>query len=212
MGALESRKMPRRQSDMTLKLYIENAEIGKNFEAVKESLPCAGLLWLNDLRTSAMEKFLDAGIPGPKVEEWKYTNLGFLANENFSIAHKTSHESEVKAYFYKAYIATIKGPVIVFVNGYMDKGLSQFPEDGDVIVDSFSDKPELFKQDLANLEGAGSLDNLNRAMVTDGYSLRISENSEPSQPLQIIHIVTSGTDMQSLRTRAQIKLARGSKA
>jgi len=202
---------------MTVKLYIENPEIGPDFEATQEKLslpdnPSPEASWLKHARATAMDKFLTVGIPGPKVEEWKYTNLGFLANENFALAHRAAQTSEITASFDEAYMAAITGPVIVFVNGYLDKTLSRFPKEGGMALTVFSDDPESFRQDLAARDDSTSLNNLNRALVTDGYSLKLSENTAMAQPVQIIHIVTAETDRQSARTRGQITLARGAKA
>ena len=197
---------------MAQKLYLDNPAWTKGFDAVKASLTGAEKAWLNDLRADAMAKFTATGIPGPKVEEWKYTPLGFLANENYAVAPKASQSTEIKALFDKAYSEKIAGPVVVFVNGHINPDLTSFPTQEGLVFDVFSENPQVFRESLTACNGATSLNNLNRAMVTDGYSLEIGENVDLDQPIQIIHIATSGTNMHSLRSRSRIVAGKGAKA
>ena len=48
------------------------------FNEIRERLPGAALPWLARLRGSAIEHFASCGLPTPRVEEWKYTNLAQL--------------------------------------------------------------------------------------------------------------------------------------
>lgn len=193
-------------------LHLHNPEIGKHFEGVRSSLTGADQPWLNDLRAGAMTRFTTTGIPGPKVEEWKYTNLGFLANENFAVVEKADQSTEVKAFFDAAYMADIKGPVVVFVNGHIYPALSTYPNEEGVEFSIFSENTAAFRVSLERSDAASSLNDLNRAMVTDGYRLEIAPGVQLSQPVQIIHIVTSGTDMKLIPVRAQIVAGKGTKA
>lgn len=197
---------------MAKKLYLDTPDITQGFEAVKGSLPGADLPWLNDLRATAMAEFSTVGLPGPHVEEWKYTNLGFLANENFDLATAGDQSVEAKSLFDKAYCANIAGPVAVFINGYFSSALSSLQHQDGAIFTIFSQNPEALRDSLAVTEQSTSLNNLNRAMATDGYSLEVSAGVDQNDPLQIIHIVTSGTDGKSLRTRARITAEAGAKA
>ncbi len=192
---------------MTLKLHLDNPEIAREFDALKASLPGADQPWLNDLRSEAMTCFTDSGIPGPKVEEWKYTNLGFLARETFGPASKTHGQSEIKALFDRAHFKNIAGPVVVFVNGYIHKSLSSFPDESGVRLSVFSEQPQKFQQDMRVTGGSSALDNLNKAMVTDGYHIEIS--SKTPTPIQIIHLATSDSHMRSLRLRGRVSVDPG---
>ncbi len=201
---------------MTLKRYLDTPEVGKNFEKRKAGFAGADQGWLSDIRARAMDKFMAAGLPGPKVEEWKYTNLGFLArflaNENFEISKTDPDTTEIKMLFDRAYMGNIAGSVVVFVNGHFNPALSSCPDEDGVKFSIFSENPEAFRQSLAEPKQATSLNNLNRAMVTDGYYLEISAQTTMPQPIQIIHLATSGSDGRSLHTRGKISLAAGAKA
>lgn len=109
---------------MAMKLYMDNPAIADSFAAAGAHLPGAGEAGLNDLRRAALKRFAAVGIPGPKVEEWKYTSLGFLTHETFAVAEEAAHQAEVRSLFETARMAEIDGPMVVFVNGYLDSELS----------------------------------------------------------------------------------------
>jgi len=201
---------------MTLKRYLDTPEVGRNFEKRKTGFVGADQAWLSDLRARAMDKFMATGLPGPKVEEWKYTNLGFLArflaNENFEVSKTDPDTAETKSLFDRAYIENISGPTVVFVNGHFNSALSSRPDEDGVTFSIFSENPGGFRQSLAEEKQATPLNNLSRAMVTDGYHLQVSAQVTMSRPIQVIHLATSGSDGQSFHTRAKISLAAGAKA
>ena len=197
---------------MTLKLYLDNPEIEPGFEAVRASLPGADLPGLNMLRGDAMSRFVKSGIPGPKVEEWKYTNLNFLAKENFQPAAETVSSEDVKSLFDKAYMKDIAGPVVVFVNGHINTALSSYPDEKGLAFTVLSENAEVFQESLKESEKSGALNNLNQALVTDGYQMKIAAGTQLKQPVQIVHIATSSTDMKSLRTRVRIEAGENAKA
>ncbi len=190
---------------MAKKLYFDNTALKARFEADKSSFIGADLAWLNNVRTEAMAQFMALGIPGPKVEEWKYTNLTFLANENFTALAKSDQKKEAKIYFDKAYIKAIRGPVVVFVNGYLDRTLSTFEGLDEEYFSFFSEQPQNFKNMLENTLGSTSFNHLNCALVTDGYRLNIPENTVLDDIIQIIHIATSAAHMKSFYTRTAIE-------
>ncbi len=50
-----------------------------DFERLSMEVPS----WLDDLRRSAMERFLDLGFPSTRLEDWKFTNLAPLTRNTF---------------------------------------------------------------------------------------------------------------------------------
>ena len=49
------------------------------FGALAGTLAGAGVPWLDAQRQGAIARFAETGFPTPKIEDWKYTNLGKLA-------------------------------------------------------------------------------------------------------------------------------------
>lgn len=197
---------------MTQKRYFAPPQITAGFKAVRSALPGADIDDFDGLRGDAMSKYMDSGLPGPKVEEWKYTNLNFLANENFDVARASTQEAEIKKLFEKAHIKGLSSSLLVFVNGYYYKPLSTSVDQKGIKLSFLSDNIQPFRDGMAVSDGDSSLNNLNRALVTDGYHLEIAPDVEMEQPLQIIHMATSGTDMTAMRHRVQIIAGTGAKA
>lgn len=194
---------------MAQKLHLDNPALAAQFDAIKDQLPGAGQSWVMNTRQAAMDEFMAVGIPGPKVEEWKYTKLNFLANENFPLAQKNSNTSEIKDYFDRSYRPDIPGHVLVFVNGTIDRTLSFCPSDTVADIGIFSENTADFKNTLVPMAASSPLNNLNRALVTDGYHIDIPAGKKLAHPIQIIHIVSAGTDMNSVHLRGQITVGAG---
>ena len=74
---------------MTEKNHFDGLNYENVYAAQKNMLPGTELSWLNDIRQSSMTKFVEVGLPGPKVEEWRYTNLTPLKSETYEIADKS---------------------------------------------------------------------------------------------------------------------------
>src|SRR5579863_2418689 len=55
----------------------------RQFAEAKVNLPGSGIGWLEALREEAIDRFGNNGFPTPKVEAWKFTNLGPLARTVF---------------------------------------------------------------------------------------------------------------------------------
>ena len=73
---------------------------------------------LSAWREKAFQRFLSLGFPTTGHEEWKYTNVSPLAQMAFSLPP-----------FQRVTIATaIKGPKLVFVNGWFQENLSDLEE------------------------------------------------------------------------------------
>lgn len=54
-------------------LSIERVE--QRWQKAAPALPGAGSTWLDELRATGLARYRDSGLPGPKLESWKFTNL-----------------------------------------------------------------------------------------------------------------------------------------
>ncbi len=66
------------------------------------ALPGADLPWLKTLRQEAIARFSALGLPSPRVEAWKYTNLGSLAKQPFVPSSMNAVLSATRACPFKA--------------------------------------------------------------------------------------------------------------
>src|SRR5258708_3737091 len=59
------------------------------FQSLQESRGVESSAWLERLRESAMDRFLESGFPSVREEEWKYTNVAAIAKSNFRPARSS---------------------------------------------------------------------------------------------------------------------------
>ena len=76
-----ARRQPER--DMTAKTN-PTQPFTDRLDAAASGLPGGGRPWLDRLRAEARAAYREAGLPGPKVEAWKYTNLNRLRRMGFA--------------------------------------------------------------------------------------------------------------------------------
>lgn len=193
---------------MTEKNHFDGLNYENVFAAQRNMLPGAELSWLNNIRQSSMAKFVEVGLPGPKVEEWKYTNLTPLKSETYEIANEeTSICSDMLA---GLTLLANTGTKVVFINGYFSKAHSKIESQSGIILKSLSD---FLKSDqnsaqllLSSLEKQNSLEHLNTALMTGGYVLQVEENTKLAEPIEIFHIATSNAKANALRSKCFIEM------
>ncbi|HRW28790.1 MAG TPA: Fe-S cluster assembly protein SufD, partial [Emcibacteraceae bacterium] len=191
---------------------------GLNYENVyaaqKNMLPGTELSWLNDIRQSSMTKFVEVGLPGPKVEEWRYTNLTPLKSETYEIADKSpSMSADILA---DLTVQENTGSKVVFINGYFSEAHSKIVSQSGIILKSL---PDFLKSDqnsaqalLSSLDKQNSLEHLNTALMTGGYVLQVEENVKLAEPIEIFHIATKGAEAKALRSKCFIEMKSQSSA
>ena len=80
------------------------------------ALPGAGLPWLDALRAEARGRSAD-GLPGTRMEAWKYTSLAPLAALDFPPPAPPAAEGRAEADLGAGAFDSMAGPSLVFVNG-----------------------------------------------------------------------------------------------
>lgn len=150
--------------------------------------------WLDQLRLNGIKTFSNTGLPTPRTEEWKYTNLKVLDNVSIGQAKDISVSSSSLAWLPKD-IATHK---LVFVNGQFSQELSDI---GDLEVGmkvlplsdallSNSDLMESLIGQNSSFEKAPVLA-LNTAFIKDGVVI-IVEKVEVAKPIEVIFVSQGG--------------------
>ncbi|MDG2204446.1 MAG: Fe-S cluster assembly protein SufD [Alphaproteobacteria bacterium] len=171
---------------------VENFVSG--FEAIRATLAGNDLPWLDSLRRSGIGQFEDIGLPGPKVESWKYTRLRPLEDTTFrpvTLADREAYIDQVPTV-----LPSGSGcPRIVFVNGFMRSDLSCLDNltEG-VTVESLGaavardpDWVEAHLGRIGRLEGQ-PLVALNTAMMNSGVVVHVRRGVVVEQPIQMIFI------------------------
>ncbi len=160
----------------------------------------------DDMRAQALAKFAEAGIPSPKSENWRYSDLKRL-REN-ALAPAAAHAAPDLP----APLAEVAAR-LVFVNGRYDETSSDL---GD-LWQAASIRP-LANHLMANEDRASELRSsddgismLNTALVRDGIVLSVPAGVEIEEPIEIIHIMENA-GQAAAHTRHLIELGEGASA
>ena len=176
------------------------------FDALPASL--AGAHGLGAVRRAALEAALADGLPGARVEAWKYTSLRALAARDFAPAQATAVDPAV--------LAGIPAPRLVFVNGQHDAALSDLgglpagvelgpmsavlagdgPRAAAVVGQSFDRADEPFAR-------------LNTALALDGVRLSVAAGVVVGAPLHLVFLGSPADGDQAAHLRHLLELHAG---
>ena len=151
-------------------------------------------LFISELRNDAIKNFETTGFPSKKDENWKYTSLKKVLNNEFSIFPKNDHVVEynkVQSYF----IGDIDSYKIVFIDGKYASHLSQTTHEGiDVCLMSAAlsePKYQLIIENYFNkIASQSGLNALNTAFCKEGAYIHIKKNRVSEKPIQIVQLCT----------------------
>jgi len=170
----------------------------ERFAALAPSLPGAGLPWLTALRQDAIARLDAHGLPTPRVEDWKYTNLNPLAGSDFSPA------GDIVRTWPKGLSADLILPKdaeahkLVFLNGRYDAALSHIGAlpAGVTLTTlgvALAQQPALIEAHLGRVAALNghAMVSLNTAFMGDGLVLVVPDGVAVEAPL---HLVSAGLD------------------
>ncbi|AXK71427.1 Fe-S cluster assembly protein SufD [Lysobacter sp. TY2-98] len=166
--------------------------------AAFDTLPLREAGGLGPARREALEALRRDGLPGARVEAWKYTSLRPLERRSFAAAN------EAQA-FDAAWVASIPAPRIVFVNGVFAGELSDLStlETG-VTVEPLS--AVLARGDSRECNVLGRrferadepFARLNAALATEGAIVRVDAGVQAKHALHLVTIgAPTGTEVAS---------------
>lgn len=150
------------------------------FAAVAPTLPGGGVPWLREAREAAIERFTRQGLPTPRTERWKYTNLNPLLKHAFTPA--TAVADGIAA----------RDPGFLFVNGVLRHGDRAEALPAGLSLRSLQqvldEEPELLAAHVGTL--ARSQDEplvaLNTAFMSGGYVLRVGRGVTSDKPVPLV--------------------------
>lgn len=186
------------------------------YGAIRDALPGGALPWLCALREGAIAAFAADGLPTPRTESWKYTNLrplekldfSLLADENISIDKLPTLLPHGAG-----------GHRLVFVNGAFRAELSVLDDlpDGvsagsmaDMLSHGPADLEEHFGQIGADTEQPMLA--LNTALMRDGLVLHVAPDVVVPLPIEVIFIGAAPDTPRAFHPRNLIVLAPGARA
>ena len=156
---------------------------------------------LHTRRRTAIEAFEDQGVPTPRNEEWKYTNLLPLMTTDYlpagSAEQSTDEHSKLKSDI-DARLAPLRASLpegsseIVFVNGQFSAELTSLAEDVpcEVLTDELVAGDEEVQELLTNIAGidAHPFVALNTALTANGVLIRVPKNTKINAPIHVASI------------------------
>lgn len=161
---------------------------------------------LNDRREEAFEAFVKAGFPNQKVERYKYSDMNqwFAPDYGVNINRVQFPFNPYEAF--KCDVPDISKLLYFMVNdSFMDNPLrkedatSQLPEG--VLVASLRETGEKYPELLENYYGTlakvteDATVALNTMFAQDGLVIYIPKNVHVAQPIQVINLLRSNSDM-----------------
>lgn len=149
--------------------------------------------WLQALRQTALTQFAQQGFPTIQHEDWKYTNLAALIQNNYKKAATANHSNPTAiTSLFKHDFACER---LVFINGFFSAEFSQLSTLAPGIqithlAQTLQQQPALLKPYLAQLaeQQTSAFTHLNTAFLHDGAYIHLPSNTTLSQPLHLLFL------------------------
>jgi Fe-S cluster assembly protein SufD len=171
--------------------------------------------WLRALREESLTRFAEQGLPGTRLEEWRYTNVTPLAKAGFEAA------GEAPAALARETVEALSFPVFacsvfVFVDGRFRPELSSPPAlSGSLRVESLA---ELRRRAPERLRGLGRLVDAKRhpfaalagALLDDGACLLVPRGARAAQPVHVVQLASGAQELRMQSPRLLVVAEPGS--
>jgi len=146
------------------------------------------------LRQRAFERFSTLGFPTTRDEDWHFTSVTPIAERTFK-SFKAS-PSTLTLGELKPYLVDPEWHRLVFVNGRLEPGLSQFaglPAAVSVspISEMLREEPEWIQEHLGSIAGfdKAAFTAMNMAFMQDGTVVRVPKGEIVETPIHVMHLV-----------------------
>lgn len=177
------------------------------YARLAEQLPGQADSWLRVEREAALERFTQMGLPTPRDERWKYTDLRLLEKRPLKAAQPIETELTVESLPIPSGLDAHR---LVFLNGLFSPALSDIgslpPRTRIESLSQHLQRPgdEIRAQLNATLNGAsGPLSDFNFAFMRDGLYLRLADGVVLERPVYVLYL-SSGAGLASMRNLVQI--------
>jgi Fe-S cluster assembly protein SufD len=127
-------------------------------------------------RKKNLEFFNKIGFPNKKYEDWKFSDLNSILGKNFNNIENNDFLPKEKNL---KFIEEFEHNFISLYNGRLISSDFTYEEKNKIFIENFNYKDE------KNFDKKNSLNSLNHALASGGFSLEIFENYELKKPLVI---------------------------
>ncbi len=185
---------------------MTTAELTKK-EILLESLSALDFssepLFAKNLRVEAKKALTQLEFPTGKTEYWKYTRIGKIINNNYSVAtSKQTNKIEITKYL----IPELDTHVVVLINGFYHEELSKIETQKGVKIHSLknaiAEEDGFIKAHLAQIAKAENeiFIAINTWSFTDGVYIDLEKNAVVEKPIHILNIITENNNITNTRT------------
>ncbi len=171
---------------------------------------------LQSLRRAAFDRFAAMGFPTTKNEDWHFTSVSPIAEQEFTLL--TAATGDVHRDALAPFLLGTPAHVMVFVNGRFEPSLSDLdalPKGVRVIdlASAWTDAPDL----AARIGKVTSFDNaaftaLNTAFLTDGAIVHIAKETHVEKPIHLLFVTDATAAKGMMHPRNLIVVGRNAKA
>lgn len=197
---------------------LQTSWVLDNFLEFERALNGSAKTPLHQVRRQAFDSFKARGFPGPKVEDWKYTDLSAVRSGSF-VRNKAVRILDTS--FLKTEFLNLTDTKLVFVNGFFNQELSgtgQLPKG--VVFGNFKDlnKDATIEKLIAKYLGqtlepeTDALVSLNTAFTEQGTFVFVPAGVELVAPISILHIIVAEQQAVFSPGRTLVVLQAGAKA
>ena len=176
------------------------------------ALPGDGVPWLDALRAEGRRLSAD-GLPGTRMEAWKYTSLAPLAALAFPPPGELVAEADLGTGAFDA----VAGPCAVFVNGRLSANRSRLdalPAGLRVrgLAQALADDPALVKGLIGDAAPNGEpMAAFNAAFAADGCIVETAPGAVVDEPLRLRFVAAPGSGPLAWHPRVVVRLDAGSR-
>ena len=169
--------------DKTFKNYSSNDELG--------------------FKKNNLENFIKKGLPGRKLESWKFSDLNQIINKNIGELNFYIDPSKENLIDNALIVKDFDHNKIVFINGKVEELDFSFED---------KDKVKILKEfdTSTKIKSKNSLLNLNNAFCKNFYKINISKNYTMHKPLIIYHVSTNNISSTTLNSQLNFILEENS--
>ena len=150
-----------------------------------------------------LDKFIENGFPGKRLENWKFLDLNQIINKNIENISFFNDYSTTNKIDTSIYIDGLEHNKIIFINGRIEK-----------IEFSYEDKNQIeIYDDIKsedNFSVKNSLINLNNAFSNKYYKILVKKGYSIKKPLIIYHLTNEKMKSKNINIRLDFELQESS--
>lgn len=167
----------------------------ETYERERNTLPAAGLGWLDARRDAALKDFAEAGLPHRRLEDWRYTDLR-QALERTSLASEPRDHILVGLPHHRDAMNVFNGTDcyrIVFYDGWLNIGSvigGKFTDETSCSLEANLDKEwarQLIEMPF-HVKETGGIVPLNTMLMRDGVALHLKKGAKLDKPLYLVFL------------------------